>query len=124
MVRDRIKSRASFKNEVWKGKRESVEQGGTEVPWPSSYDADLESAELVSRGESGFMRIEGAWRDSRPVADAIPFDSPVSGSIAAESLAGFKLPSSDLVMCSGSKARAVIRAVNPWKIKSPRISAT
>ena len=66
MARDRIKSRASFKSEVWTGKQESVEMGGTEVPWPSSHDADLEGLELVSGGESGFMRIEGAWHNSRP----------------------------------------------------------
>lgn len=105
MARDCIKSRASFKSELWIGKRESVEEGGTEVPWPSSYDADLESSELVSEGESDSMRIEGAWRDSRPAGDAIPSGSPVSGSIAIESPTGFKLPSSDLVVRSGSKAR-------------------
>ena len=60
MARDRIKSKASFKSEVWTGKRESVELGGTEVSWPSSHDVDLESSELVSGGESGFMMIEGA----------------------------------------------------------------
>ena len=72
-----------------------MEQGGTEVPWASLYDADLESLEFVSEGLSGSMRIEGAWRDSRPAGDAIPSGSPVSGSIAAESPAGFKLLSSE-----------------------------
>ena len=59
-----------------------------------------------------------------PAGDAVPSGSPVSGSIAVECLAGFKLPSSDLVVSSGSKARAVIGAANPWKIKSPRMSVT
>ena len=68
--------------------------------------------------------IKGAWRDSRPAGDVIPSGSPVSSSIVAESPVGFKLPSSDLVMCSRSKAKAVVGAVNPWKIKSPQISAT
>ena len=119
MARDRIKSRASFKSEVWTGKRESVELGRTEVPWPNRHDADLESSELVSGGESGFVRIEGAWHNSGPADDVIPFGSPVSSSIAAEGSS--KLPSSDLMMCSGSKARAVVGAAVGVKTGGSRV---
>ena len=78
----------------------------------------------MHEGESGPMRIEGAWRDSSPVGNAVPSGSPVPGSIAAESPVGFKLPSSDSARSFGSEAGAAVDAVNPWKIKSPRISAT
>ena len=78
----------------------------------------------MSGGDSGSMRTEEAWHDSRPAGDAIPSGSLVSGSIAVESAAGFKLPSLDLVVCSRSKAKVVIGAANPGKIKSPRMSAT
>ena len=93
MARDRIKSRASFKSEIWTGKRGSVVLGGIEVPWPSSHDADLESLELVSGGESDFLRIEGSWHNPGPSGDAIPSSSPVSSFIAAEGPARSKLPS-------------------------------
>ena len=86
---------------------------GTEVPWPNSHDADFEGSELVSGGESGFLMTAG---------DAILSGSPVLSSIAAENPAGSRLPSSGLVTHSGSKARAVVGAANPWKFKSPRIS--
>ena len=115
MTRDRIKSRASLKGEVWPGRRESVEYGGKETPWPSSHDADSEGSEPVFGEGSGFMMIAG---------DATSSGSPVLGSIAAESLVGSDIPSSDLVARSGSKARAEVGVVNPWKIKYPQISAT
>ena len=57
MMRDQIKSRASLKGEVWPGRRESVEYGGKETPWPSSHDADSECLEPVSGEESGFMIV-------------------------------------------------------------------
>ena len=123
MARDRIKFRALVKVEVWTGKRESMERGRTGVCWPSSCNTDLESSESVLGGESGSMRIEGAWRDSRPAGDLTPSGSIVQGSIAAESPVGFKLPSSDLVVHFGSSARAVIGAANPCKIKSLLMSA-
>ena len=78
----------------------------------------------MSKSESGFMMIEGAWRNSGPAGEALPSGFPVTSSLAVESPAGSKLPSSDLVMCSRSKARAAVGAVNPYKIKSPRISVT
>ena len=106
MARDRIKSKASFKSEVWTG---------TEVPWPSSHDADLQGSELVFGEETGFVMIAG---------DATLSGFPVLSSKAAESPAGSRLPSSDLVTRSGSKAGAVVGAMNPWKMKSPRISVT
>ena len=123
MARDYIKSRASFKSGIGTGKQESMERGRTGVPWPSSYDTDLESSEVVHRGESGLMRMEGAWSDSGPSGETIPSVSPVLSSMAAESLACSKLPSSDSTKSSGSEAKAAVEATNPWKIKSPRISA-
>ena len=106
MARDRIKSKATFKSEVWMG---------TEVPELSLHDGDFKDSEPVFGEESGLEMTAG---------DTILFDSPVLSSIAAESPAGSRLPSSDLVTRSGSKAGAVVGAANPWKIKSPRISAT
>ena len=115
MTRDRIKSRASLKGEVWPGRRESVEYGGRETPWMGSHVADSEGSEPVSGEESGILMV---------ASDNTSSGSPVLGLVAAYSLAGSGIPSSDLVMCSGSKARAEVGVVNPWKIKSPRISAT
>ena len=57
MTRDHIKSRASLKGEVWPGRRESVEYGGRETPWPNSHDVDSEGSEPVSGEESGFMMV-------------------------------------------------------------------
>ena len=115
MTRDRIKSRASLKGEVWPGRRESVEYGGKETPWPSSQDANSVGSELVFGEESGFMMVAN---------DSTSSGSPVLGLVAVDSPAGSVIPSSDLAMRSGSKARAEVGVVNPWKIKSPRISAT
>ena len=115
MTRDRIKSRASLKGEVWPGRRESVEYGGKETPWPSPQDADSKGSEPVPGEVFGFMMV---------ASDTTSPGSPVLGSVAADSLAGSGIPSSDLAMRSGSKARAEVGVVNPWKIKSPRISAT
>ena len=95
MARDHIKSRSSFKSGVWTGKRESMERGGTRVPWASSYDTDLDNLELMHGGESGLTRIEGARSDSGPAGEAIPFIFPVLSSMAVKSPAGSKLPSSD-----------------------------
>ena len=106
IAKDHIKSRASFKSEVWMG---------TVVPWPDSHDANFEGSELVSGEELGFVMTAGG---------AILSGSPVLSFIALESPAGSKLPSSDLVTRSESKAGAVVGAMIPWKIKSPRISAT
>ena len=123
MVRDRIKFKASFKSEVWTRKRESVGLAGVKASWPCLLGAELESSDLESGGESGFL-TRGARFDSGFANDAVPSGSPAVSSIIAESPAGSKLPSSDLVVCSGSNARAVVWAANPSKIKSPRILAT
>ena len=112
MTRDHIKSRASLKGEVWSGRKETVEYGGKKTPWPSSHDADSEGSEPVFGEESGFMMIVG---------DVVSSGSPVLGLIATESPAGSGIPSSNLVTCSGFKARAEVGVTNPWKIKSPRI---
>ncbi len=100
LMRDRIRSKALFKSGVWTW---------SEVSGPSSHDAGLHFSEVVSGEESGLAMIAG---------DAI---LSVLSSKAAESPTGSRLPSSNLMMCSGSKARAVVEAVNPWKIKYPRI---
>ena len=92
-----------------------MEYGGRENPWPSSHAADSEGSGPVFGEESGFVIMTGVTASS---------DSAVLGLVAADSPAGSIIPSSDLVMCSGSKARAEIGVVNPWKIKSPWISAT
>ena len=88
-----------------------MEYGGKKTPWPSSHDAESEGSEPVSGEEFDFIMI---------ASDTTSFGSPVLGSIAAESPAGSKNPSSDL----GSKAKADVGIANPWNIKSPRISAT
>ena len=94
------------------GERESAGLAGMKASWPCSLGVDFESSDLEFGGESGFAD------------DAVPSGSPVVSSIIADSPAGSKLPSSDLVVCSGPKARAVVGAANPSKIKSPWISAT
>ena len=106
MARHRIKSRASFKSEVY---------AGTRVPWPSPHDAGCEGPRLVFGKESGFIMS---------VDDTIPSGSPMLSSAAAESPPGSSLSSSDLMTCSRSKAGAVVEAANPWRIKSPWISVT
>ena len=119
MERDRIKSRASFRSEVWTGKREFMGAAGVRASWPRSLDADLENSDLESEGESGTLATRVARFVFGFADGAVPSRSPVASSIIAGSLAGSKLLSSDLVICSGSKARAAVRAANPSKIKSP-----
>ena len=114
MTRDRIKSRASFKGEVWPERREPVEYGDRETPWPNSHDADSEDSEPMSGEGFGFMMV---------ASDATSSGSPVLDLVAADSPAGSGIPSSDLATRPGSKARAEVGVVNPWKIKSPQISA-
>ena len=92
-----------------------MEYGGKETPWPSSHDADSEGLEPVSGEEPSFMMV---------ASDTTSSGSPVLGLVAADTPAGSGIPSSDLAMCSGSKARAEVGVVNPGKIKSPQISAT
>ena len=72
-------------------------------------------SEPVCEGESGFMMV---------ASDTTSSGSPVLGLVAVDSSAGSGIPSSDLAMRSGSKARAEVGVVNPQKIKSPWISAT
>src|SRR5215216_7121503 len=95
MATDRIKSRASFKSEVWTGKRKSVELGRAKASWPCSPGVDLESSELASGGEFGFPMIGGTQFDSRLADDTIPSGSPVVSFIIAEGPVGSKLPSLD-----------------------------
>ena len=92
-----------------------MDYSGREIPRSNSHEADSEGSEPVSGEESGAMTV---------ASDTISSGSPVLDLVAADSPAGSRIPSSDLVMCTGSKARAEVGVVNPWKIKSPRISAT
>ena len=92
MARDHIKSRASFRSEVWTGKRESVGAAGVRASWPRSIDADLENSDLESEGESASLVTRGAWFVFGLADDAIPYRSPVSSSIIVGSPAGSKLP--------------------------------
>ena len=119
-----IKSRASFRSKVWTEKRESVGLTRLRAYWPRPLDANLESSDLEYEGESGTLATRGAWFVFGFSDDTVPSRSPVASSIIAGSPAGSKLPSSDLVVCSGSKARVVVGVVNPSKIKSPQILAT
>src|SRR5215216_6453610 len=117
MARDRIKSRASFKSEVSTRKQKSAELGKAKASWPCSPSVDLESSELASGGESGFPMTGGTQFDSELADDTVPSGSLVVSFIIAESPVGSKLPSSDLVVCTGSKARAVVEPTKPSKIK-------
>ena len=105
MTRDHIKSRASLKGEVWPERREPVEYGERETPWPSSHNADPDGLEPVPGEGSGFMMV---------ASDTTSSGSPVLGLVAADSLEGSGIPSSDLAMRSGSKAMAEVGVVNPW----------
>ena len=88
---------------------------GEETPWPNSHDADSEDSEPVSEEGSGSMMA---------ASDTTSPGSPTMGLVAADSPESSRSLSSDLATRFGSKARAEIEGVNPWKIKSPRISAT
>ena len=123
MARDRIKSRASFKSEGWTGKGESAGLARAKASWPHFLGAGFESSELDFGGESGLSMIGATQPDYGLAEDKIASGSPIV-SFVVESPAVFKLPSSDLAVCSRSKARAVVGATNPSKIKCPRISET
>ena len=60
MRRDHIKSRASFRSEVWTEERESAGLTGVRASWPRPLDADLESSDLKFEGESGTLATRGA----------------------------------------------------------------
>ena len=92
-----------------------MEYGRKGTPWPRSHDVVSEVSELVSGEESSFVMV---------ASDTASSDSPILGLLAADSPAGLEIPSSVLARRSGSKARAEVGVVNPWKIKSPRISVT
>ena len=123
MARDRIKSKASFKSEVWTWKRESAGLAGVKASWPCLLGMDFESSDLESGGESGLSMIGGTRSDFVFAMDIIASGSSIVR-FAAKSPAGSKLPSSDLTTRSGSKAGAAIGAANPSKIKSPQMSTT
>ena len=74
--------------------------------WPCSTGADLESSELASRGEFGSPMTGRVLLDSRLVQGMVASRFPAKSSVVGESLVGFKLLSSDKVVCSGSTARA------------------
>ena len=74
--------------------------------WSCSMGADLESSELASEGEFGSPMTGRVLLDSRLAEDIVASGSPEKNSIIGESLVGFRHPSSNEVVCSGSKARA------------------
>ena len=74
--------------------------------WPCSLGADLESSELASRGEFGSPMTGRVLVDSRLAEDMVASGSLAKSFVEGESPLGFKLPSSDEVVCSGSTARA------------------
>ena len=92
-----------------------MEYGGKGIPQPSSHDANFESSDRASGEESGLVMVAG---------DTTSFESPVLGLVATDSPAGLEISSLILAKCSGSKARAEIGVMIPWKIKSPQISGT
>ena len=94
MVRDRIKSRASLKGEVWPERREPVEYGERETPWPNSHDAESEDSQPVSGEGFGFMMV---------ASDTSSPGSPTMGLVSVDSPASSGSPSSDLAIRSGSK---------------------
>ena len=106
---------------MWK--RESAGMAGVRASELHLLGAGLESSDLESGGESGLSMIGGTWTDFEFAADTIASGSSIMRFVA-ETPVGSRLPSLDLVVCSGSRARAVVGAANPLKIKSPRISAT
>ena len=96
MARDRIKSRASFRSEVWTENQGSAGLTGARASWPRPLDADLESSDLESDGESSTLATRGARFVFGFADDDVQSGSPVASSIIARSPAGSKLPSSDL----------------------------
>jgi hypothetical protein len=83
-----------------------VKLGRAETSWPCSLGAGLESSELAFRGKFGPPKIGGILFDSRPADNEIASEFPVVNFVIAESPVGSKLPSSDKMVRSGSKARA------------------
>ena len=92
-----------------------MEHGGKGIPRPSSDGADSESSEPVSGEESGFVMV---------ASDSASSGFPLLGLVATDSPVGLEIPSSNLATRSSSKAKAEVGVMNPWKIKSPRISVT
>ena len=92
-----------------------MECGRKETPWLNSHDADSDDSEPVYGEGSGSMMA---------ATDTTSPGSQTTGLVATDSPASSGSPSSDLGIRSGSKAIAEVEGVNPWKIKSPRISAT
>ena len=74
--------------------------------WPCSMGTDLESSVLAPRGEFGSPMTRRVLLDSRLAKDMVASGSPAKSSIVGESPVGFKLPSLDQVVCSGSTAMA------------------
>ena len=92
-----------------------MEYGERETPWPNSHDAESEDSQPVSGEGFGFMMV---------ASDTSSPGSPTMGLVAADSPASSGSSSSDLAIRSRSKDRVEVGGANPWKIESPRISAT
>ena len=106
MARACIKSKAPLKSEGRTGNRGPARLGMADSTRLCSLDADLESLELASRGESGSPMTRSVLLDSRLAEDIVASGSLEKISIVGESPVGFRYPSSDEVICPGSKARA------------------
>ena len=81
-----------------------MEYGGKETPRASSHDADFEGSEPVSGEGSGLVMVD---------SDAASSSSPILGSVAADSPAGSRSPSSGMATRSGSKARGKVGVTDP-----------
>ena len=106
MARDRIKSTASFRSDGRTRNWGPAGLGMVGSTRPCSMGTDLESSELAPRGDFGSPMTRRVLLDSRLAKDMVASGSPAKSSIVGESPVGFKLPSLDQVVCSGSKARA------------------
>ena len=85
MARDHIKSRASFRSEVWTEKQESAGLTGVRASWSRLLEVDLKSLDLESEGESDTLATRGARFVFGFADDAAPSRSSVASSIIAGS---------------------------------------
>ena len=104
MARDRIKSKASFKSEGRTGDRGPTGLGTADFRL-CSPDAGLESSKFASSGGFGCPMIGRVLFDSSPAEDIATSGSLEKISIIGEGPVGFRYPSSEEVVCLGSKAR-------------------
>ena len=119
MARDRIRSRASLKGKDWTERQEFFALSEAKASWSRFTSTTLESAKLGPGLKSGPSVMGGVWHGSMLADDTVLSGSAVVSSVIVVSPVDSKLPSSDLVVCFRSKARAAVGGANPSKIKSP-----